>query len=513
MASNEIVPATAEEPCCPVCYDTFTTQLRKPICCPKCNYNACIKCVQRYLLTIINDPHCMNCNFGWTRRFQLQNLSKSFMDGEWAEHRRQILWRHEEAYLPESQIVAERIVRGRNMDKDLEPLRKRRDELQRQVDLVEAEINLVYRKISRLQAGLDENGGTAAPSTKALAERKAFVRRCTHPDCNGFLSTAWKCGICENYSCSECLVVKGKDRDTEHTCKPDDIATAQLIAKDTKMCPKCGEGIYRTEGCSQMFCTSCKTPFDWNTGKIISGGLIHNPHYFAYMREQGNAPGRAVGDIQCGGLPPLRSISRLKKKENNAIVEQIYRSINHTIDVEARAYNAHIEEVVNQDYRVKFLLKEMNKEDIERILMNQERKRERHRVIREVLDTFGNIGAEIFRRFVVDADSKVASNPNIYDDLWPQFQQELEALRDYCNKELMDISYYYKCAVPQWRTDDWGFFTESDGDMKRRERARIAAVIAEAEKSATAPATKKADAVSPAIPPLPVVKSLIASNP
>jgi hypothetical protein len=482
---------------CPICVSQFTTTVKKPISCPKCNHVACIQCVRQYMLGLINDPHCMNCNFGWTPTFIRQNLTITFVNNDWANHRRQILWRREEAYLPESQVVAERIVQGRNMEKDLEPLRKKRTEIVKMLDQIDIELNIKMRTMNRLQQGLDPSGSAAI---KSATERKAFVRRCTFTGCNGFLSTAWKCGICENYSCSECLAVKGKDRDAEHTCKPDDIATAKLLAKDTKPCPKCGEGIFRTEGCSQMFCTACKTPFDWNTGKIISGGLIHNPHYFAYMREHGNAPGRAVGDIQCGGMPHFRDLSGVKNKENRTQMEEIFRNINHTIDVEARRFTAHIDELHNQDYRVKYLLNEIKKEDIEQVLINQERKRERHRVIREVMDTFGNVGAEIFRRFIADATAKATATA--WDDLWPTYRAELEGLRDYCNNELLTISYYYKCSVPQWGTENWSITNQSEADMRRTERNRVLAAYQKLKdtKAAHAPVPTVAPAVPVAMP-------------
>lgn len=519
---------------CPVCCDTFTSTLRKPVTCPKCNYSACIQCTKRYLLGIIDDPHCMNCietdpetgkikKFGWTRNFLLQNLTLSFMNNEWATHRSQILWRQEEAFLPEAQVVAERIVRGRNMENNLEPLIEERAKLRRQIEVIDDQITQFYRVITLLQAGREVNDLGQIVTTKTATERKAFVRRCTFPGCNGFLSTAWKCGICENYSCSECLVIKGKDREAAHTCKDDDVATAKLLAKDTKMCPKCGEGIQRSEGCSQMFCTSCKTPFDWNTGKIISGGYIHNPHYFAYLRENGGAVNRVAGDIQCGGLPHIRSLTKFKNKTTETTLQSIYQSISHTIDVEARRYNAHVEEVNNEQLRIKYLLNEITKSEIEHQLINHERKRERDRVIREVLDTFGNIGAEIFRRFVADAEPKIASNTKAFDDTWPTYKKELEALRDYCNKELMNISYYYKCMVPQWNVTDWRFMTESIADMKRRERIRIENIIYELKHGITsaAPAARAESPVRrtalpvrhavPAlvIPPIPGIPGLL----
>lgn len=474
--TNSIVPVnkTDETDSCKVCYDTFTTTLRKPICCPKCSYSSCIQCVKRYLLTIVNDPHCMNCNFGWTPAFLRQNLTFSFMNNEWNEHRKQVLWRLEEAYLPEAQIVAERHVRARALETEMKPLHEKADKLRNELRKVEKEISDMYRQISNLRTGRDANNTNSTPESK---ERRAFVRRCTHKDCNGFLSTAWKCGICENYTCPDCLIVKGKDRDVQHTCNKDDVETAKLIAKDTKPCPKCGEGIFKTEGCSQMFCTSCKTPFDWNTMKIISSGVIHNPHYFAFMREMGSNPGRAVGDMLCGGMPDMRAF-RIKNKTIEKNFADIFRHVNHTVDVEARAFNAHVEEANNLELRVKYLLKQTTKSDIENVLVAHEKKRERHRVIRQVLDTFGNVAAEIFRRYLAEGSAKYTSDTNIYDTLWPQYKIELEALRDYCNKEMLEISYYFKCSVPNWESEDWRYNTVTYSDIRAAERSRFQIAIA-----------------------------------
>jgi hypothetical protein len=74
----------------------------------------------------------------------------------------------------------------------------------------------------------------------------------------------------------ECFEVRGTEK--TQSCNPDNIATAKLIKSDTRSCPNCNEGIYKIEGCAQMWCTSCKTPFDWNTGKIIAE--IYTTHYF-----------------------------------------------------------------------------------------------------------------------------------------------------------------------------------------------------------------------------------------
>jgi hypothetical protein len=42
-----------------------------------------------------------------------------------------------------------------------------------------------------------------------------------------------------------------------HVCDKETLATAQMIEKDTKPCPKCGNRIHKIEGCDQMFDPQC----------------------------------------------------------------------------------------------------------------------------------------------------------------------------------------------------------------------------------------------------------------
>ena len=129
-----------------------------------------------------------------------------------------------------------------------------------------------------------------------------FVRACPIESCRGFLSKQWKCGICGIFTCSKCIIPKTDEEESDHTCNPDDIATAELLAKDTKPCPKCGTGIFKIDGCDQMWCTECRTAFNWRTGSLETGH-VHNPHYFEYQRRMG-ADVRNIMDIPCGGLEP-----------------------------------------------------------------------------------------------------------------------------------------------------------------------------------------------------------------
>ena len=115
-------------------------------------------------------------------------------------------------------------------------------------------------------------------------QRKKFIMACPAEDCRGFLSSAWKCGTCDVYVCPECRVVKGARNDEEHKCDEDAVATARLIAAETKNCPQCAIAIYKIDGCDQMWCVECHTPFSWRTGEKVVG-TIHNPHYYQVATE------------------------------------------------------------------------------------------------------------------------------------------------------------------------------------------------------------------------------------
>jgi len=94
------------------------------------------------------------------------------------------------------------------------------------------------------------NGSEATEKLK-----REFLMRCPAEDCRGFLSTAYKCGICEKHTCADCLECLGAaDESLEalkaaHTCKPENVESAKAIKKETRPCPKCGARIFKIDGC------------------------------------------------------------------------------------------------------------------------------------------------------------------------------------------------------------------------------------------------------------------------
>jgi len=90
---------------------------------------------------------------------------------------------------------------------------------------------------------------TDAPA--AAVVKREFIKACPVTDCRGFLSTQWKCGICNVKVCKEChdpLSATEVEMDS-HVCNADKVASVKLIAAETRPCPKCSSVISKVSGC------------------------------------------------------------------------------------------------------------------------------------------------------------------------------------------------------------------------------------------------------------------------
>jgi hypothetical protein len=171
-----------------------------------------------------------------------------------------------------------------------------------------------YRKLF----GEDAVEIVAAGEQVTVAARQVVVLRgCPGEGCRGFLDEKWICGVCDMSVCSHCHIGLGEDEVVEerhgsaavdqapegkrwHICNPDQIATARLLARDTKPCPKCKALISKIDGCDQMWCTQCQTAFSWQTGQVEEG-RVHNPHYYEWQRRNKGSVPREPGDVVPGG--------------------------------------------------------------------------------------------------------------------------------------------------------------------------------------------------------------------
>jgi hypothetical protein len=323
-----------------------------------------------------------------------------------------------------------------------EPFKTLEAEYVDQRDLLQAATTNFWRN-RRLYEGLE-----------AAAQRREFIMKCADEGCRGFLSSGYKCGTCEKWTCSQCLVVIGADKDAEHTCDPNTVETAKAIKADTRPCPKCGTRIFKIDGCDQMWCVmeGCGTAFSWNSGHVVTG-TVHNPHYYEWLRRNGGgaAPAREVGDIPCGGLPAAYQIigalrpSCIPPEIRNRILET-HRNIRELIDTRLRDYPARPEALANKDLDVEYLMQTLSETEWQRQLELSEARFNRKKEIGQILQTLATAGSDLMNYVL----NQSALGPEVYA-VWLSTTalEQLELLRKFGNDSLKTLAKRDRMAVPQ----------------------------------------------------------------
>jgi len=451
---------------CAVCCDDFNLSTRKRIKCPYCPFRACSGCSERYLTDTSEDAHCMNCRKGWSREILVDNFSQKFVSKVYKARREELLLEREKSLMPATQPYVEIEKQIRSINPEIATLKFKIEKANekwtfinsRQLAVLAIEHNLTtefdalvtrhflsqeQRKIvSNLMIDMQHKEWHQNQLMNRLHGgqlenvKRQFVRACPYGDCRGFLSTAWKCGMCENWTCPECHEVKGKDKDQPHECDPNNVATAQLLARDSRNCPKCSAVIFKIDGCDQMYCTQCHTAFSWRRGTIETG-RIHNPHYYEFQRARGTIE-REPGDMVCGGLPDWSTIARHIGRQSAywISVSNAYRSHPHIQYVLVPRYNPDMN-ADNRDLRIKFMIGDFSEDEFKKRIQQREKARQRKTDIRLVLDMYQAVLVDLFQGFT--------QNPNV-DELVTSLVQ----LRTHVNSTMDSVSKRWSsCAVPK----------------------------------------------------------------
>jgi hypothetical protein len=361
------------------------------------------------------------------------------------------------------------------------------------------EINNAIFRCDRILQGQDPDSGAN------VVETREFIQRCPAENCRGYLSTAYKCGTCAKYTCNECLAVKGDSRDVPHTCNEDAKASASLIRRETKPCPKCGVRIYKIDGCDQMFCTqeTCHTAFSWRTGHVVTG-VIHNPHYYEWLRTQnGGVVPREAGDIPCGGLPHYGMFMRIMNTATVTAAERtllysIHRCLNDMIHARLPEYPARRPANTNRDINIKYLMNEMSEDDWKKSLEQRETRFERKKELGQIMTTFAHVGSELLRALENAGTAGCVA-------LWnSSVKQQINDLRVYTNKSLAECGNRMNCAFPQI-DESWNYIPP-----RRTIAAKpVAPAVAVAVAVAPVPVPTGVPAVPVAVAPLPVAPAAV----
>ncbi len=470
---------------CAVCCEKFNKTTHAKISCEHsgaCSFDACKTCVKTYLLGTTSDLSCMHCNKAWSDKFIAQHLGSTFLRGEYTTHRKELLVQQQISRMPETMAAAEsykqvKLIKEQiknltaelKISKDSEYIlfdrykeiklytqhpQEEKQKYCKEMDTIIAnryKIKEIIRNLTHDIAVINTGGSVVGEEKKEI---RNFIMPCTNDDCRGYLSAKYKCDLCEHYTCSKCFDHIGLSKEDDanpHVCKPENVESAEFIKKQSKPCPCCGTRISKIDGCDQMWCTQCHKAFSWNTGKIVTG-VIHNPHFYQYQREQGGVAQRNPEDVVCGGLPTTRDIimkisqSKLTKDTQylNNIVLDIHRMQVHFTAMTVTPLRAQVRDEQNYEHeRIQYMVQEINRKELATKIIRKDNARKKKLAVLHVCELFITVAIDIFQRILLS------------ENIGSEFAKELEIhvceyneLRQYCNVNFKEISMLYGVCVP-----------------------------------------------------------------
>ena len=180
---------------CPICCAPFNKSTRSLIKCKfgDCGYEACKTCVRTYLMNTTSDPNCMNCKKVWDLQFIIEKLNRSFYEKEYKQHRKNLLVEREISKLPETMNAAENHKLIDSEQEKMKSLKLQKDAIKQEYNKLKYEFYQCGRRIHEIKSGT------------VKSEKRKFIMSCPNNNCRGYLSTQYKCQLCEQFTCPHCM--------------------------------------------------------------------------------------------------------------------------------------------------------------------------------------------------------------------------------------------------------------------------------------------------------------------
>ena len=463
------------KPECPICASSYTSIKRAPVKCPFCSFECCKHCSKQYVLSKA-DPQCVQCHAIWTEEFLEQQFPLTWVDGELRHHLDQVVFEQEKSMLSTAsrEIYRRELVEKRtqmqhqfniltNSIEDIRHVITRYEENHRQFqqrlqfsterqrasmirDMEQNEIILINKRnalsdrqnqmetlMRRIERFNDEHDEKLELSVNSI--------RCPKHACQGFLTAKYYCPVCKDHFCRDCHLCLGSRGQIEgHKCDSDLVRTIRSIARDTKPCPNCKMPIYKTEGCNMMFCTNCNTAFNWATGEIEKG-RIHNPHYFDWLRRNGQDPNQqqaqpdalrgeaAAGQGECRiQIGEIQKICRDRNLENT---QDIFNGLRLLIHIEDVMLARPVPEYANRhmELRIQYIQSKgrISEEEWKKSLRTAEYEFRFKMKYRQLVETLRLVFLDLYRKLK-------------HDNAYNSILTEIHAIVDYFNENSKKLS-------------------------------------------------------------------------
>jgi hypothetical protein len=381
------------------------------------------------------------------------NLNRSFISKEYKEKKMELLLEKEMSKMPQTMEAAQR-------EKEIEEERIEMAKIEHEIQRRNAEIDMLNKKKRGVREKIYNLNNNNSESERV--EKKKFIMPCPGNECRGFLSSHYKCEMCNMHTCPKCLVIIGPNKNVEHICNEDMVKSAELIKRETKPCPSCGTRISKISGCNQMWCTNCNVAFSWTSG-VIDNGPVHNPHFYEYQKTvdiNGVAP-RNPGDIVCGGMCCVFTLRNIIKtiivrttyyKENAERIIEITDNIMtlhriglHISEISLPDYREQVRDIDhNESLRVEYILKKKTKEELRSCIYQRDHNRQKNKEVLYILELMNVSLIEMFAQ-IVTSQTKTAA---LFVDELGVCIEQFENLATYCNEQLESISVSYNRSVP-----------------------------------------------------------------
>lgn len=422
---------------CEICCEKYNKSFRKKIACPHCQKETCMQCVKKYLLDMYGDSNCLHCKVGWNNEFMRSSFPSTWISKDYKIHREQILFDIEKAKMPETQEYAKVVKESFEARKALAEIEKMLASKKKDYDDVQEKYRNQQQLIGHLNIVI-RNGIKA----KKPAEKKQFIMTCPLNECCGYLSTFFQCGICNHNFCKHCHVNISKNENengdgnqaNKHVCDENLSASIALVNKDSKPCPSCSAMIHKLSGCDQMWCTRCANAFSWKTGKLQSEGVVHNPHYFQWLRENGDVGGtnRNINRNPCGDLyvNNIRYNTIRTLEDEFANLVRLVRHIS-AIELDRHRLRPHVDG--NQYIRALYMLGSISEIVFKSTLQKQEKEKAKKQQMFDIFTMFIEVVDDMIRQTVENEAS---------------LRAEIEKFRVYTNECFEKCAKQYQCARP-----------------------------------------------------------------
>ena len=116
---------------CNVCCEDVNHS--KQVTCVKCNHTCCVQCMKKFILSTIEEPHCMNCKLQWSYEFLFSVLPKTFINTTYKIHKTNSLISNEKQFL---QATIPLIIRQKKIEEkknEIQALKTIKKDLQKQI--------------------------------------------------------------------------------------------------------------------------------------------------------------------------------------------------------------------------------------------------------------------------------------------------------------------------------------------------------------------------------------------